>query len=261
METQSIQAIINAAVDSYGNAISEDSPRRNRFEYPFDSAKVCQLLVTNYQRIVLSRRAAFLDEDITRKRAQSVAFWLTNRNCKPSLLLQSKGPQMGKTTMARAIIETAKGLWHSLDWKEIEREQSRKAGHYCPLSDEDRDFLEYKQKQVIIPTLYTPDDIAGFIYRKELYHIDRIAAARFIILDDLGKKPGPPEKIFCDGEHHPFEKIIYYRAEKDLPTIITTNLDFPGLENDFGLGGRVIERLRGMCEIVNYWLQSSYSSR
>lgn len=261
METKSIQAIINAAVEDYGNALSEDTPRRNRFEYPFEAAKVAQLLEANYERIVLSRRAAFLDEDITRKRAQSVAFWLTNRNFKPSLLLQSEGPQMGKTTMARAIIETAKGLWRSLDWKDIERERSRKAGHYCPLSDEERDFLEYKQRQVIIPTLYTPDDIAGFIYRKEPYQIDRIAAARFVVLDDLGKMPGPPETIYCDGAHHPFEKIIYYRAEKDLPTIITTNLDFPGLEKDYGLGERVIERLRGMCEIVNFALQYAYSCR
>ena len=260
METQSIQAIINAAVEGYGNSLSEDSPRRNRFEYPIEAAKVAELLFSNYERIVLSRRAAFLDEDTNKTRAKIIAAWLTNRNCKPSILLQSHGPQMGKTTMARAIIETAKGLWRSLDWQEIQRERSRQAGHYCPLSDEERDFLEYSQKKVIIPTFYTPDDIAGFIYRKELYQLDRIAAARFIIIDDLAKQPGPPETIYYDGAHHPFEKIIYYRAEKDLPTIITTNETFEGMER-YGLGSRVIERLRGMCEIVNFSLQSSYSRR
>ena len=256
-----MQAIISAAVEDYGKTISEDTPRRNRFEYPFEADKVAQLLVANYERIVLSRRPVFLNEDITRERARFVAHWLTNRNCKPSLLLQSEGPQMGKTTMTRAIIETAKGLWHSLDWKDIERERSRKAGHYCPLSDEERDFLEYKQKQVIIPNLYTPDDIAGFIYRKELYQIDRIAAARFIVIDDLGKSPGPPERIFCDGEHHPFEKIIYNRAEKDLPTIVTTNRDFPGLEKDYGLGERAVKRMKGGYDIINFALQYDYSCR
>ncbi len=75
----------------------------------------------------------------------------------------------------------------------------------------------------------------------ELQIMDRAKNVPVLILDDLGTHN------FSEWTQNKIFSLINYRLNQQLPTIITTNLDFQTLEGV--LGPRVISRLVAGCEI------------
>lgn len=80
-------------------------------------------------------------------------------------------------------------------------------------------------------------------------HIKNLQRAQLLLLDDLGAERPTSYAIEC------LYRVLNYRDEQELSTIITTNLSADKLEEVFNsdggmLGGRLVSRLMGWAEVI-----------
>lgn len=100
----------------------------------------------------------------------------------------------------------------------------------------------YEVDFVKVPTLL--DDIRASFNSEERAAMPIFSRVRkrFVVFDDLGaERPNEwvIEQLF---------KIIDYRSENFLPTVITSNLSIPALEQK--IGKRTVDRVLGICDMV-----------
>lgn len=95
-----------------------------------------------------------------------------------------------------------------------------------------------------VSRFYQCDMVAERIRQDETYKYDVAFQKGLTILDDLGTE----SKVYGE-ESLPF--ILYRRYERDLPTVITTNLNLDQIGRKYG--ERIADRLRTFSRIVlNY---------
>ena len=70
----------------------------------------------------------------------------------------------------------------------------------------------------------------------------------YLLLDDLGEEP--PKCLNYGEEAYPITRLLLYRYDRLLTTIIATNLDVKGLEKTYG--GRLADRLYEQYQILPY---------
>lgn len=74
--------------------------------------------------------------------------------------------------------------------------------------------------------------------------VEKLLAARFLILDDLGAEPTNEYSLSC------LSRLIEARSTNLLPTFISTNLDPQSIKARYG--ERVLSRLIRMCAVIEF---------
>lgn len=111
--------------------------------------------------------------------------------------------------------------------------------------------LVKKQKQLlflIVPDLL--DELKASFNKQNVSEFDLLDIARtvpILFLDDLGAHN------YTEWTRNRIYSILNYRMNEQLPTIITTNLDFEQLDNC--LGERTCSRLLQMCRVFRLTVQ------
>ncbi len=248
-----IKQIINSVVNSYGEAAARTIAARKRFYYPLDPADATGLLISEYKNAVEARGRQYVADNETATRLHSIANWLTNPNCKPSLLLNGSLPGTGKTTTARAIERMAKGLKKAFNAQEIETARSKAAGKWIKMEDSERNTLTMCEASIIVPVFYSAMDLANMVESGKAA-FEAAKRSNFLIIDDLGTEP-VSVKVF-GNEVFPIIEILQHRYAEMLPTIITTNLGLNSISDIYG--PRISDRLREMCETLYFAQSESY---
>lgn len=250
---KNLEDIIGRAVDSYGKIAAETIAPRKRFCFPIDSNTAASLLISEYKNTVEARTRVYLADSETAGRLHSIANWLTNRNCKPSLLLYGSLPGTGKTTTATAILRMAQGLRAAFNAQTIQAQRCREAGKYIPLEESEKNLLSMCEAAVIVPSFYTAVDLANIV-ESNRSTFEAAQRCNFLIIDDLGIEQY--SRRVYGNEVFPIIEILQYRYANMLPTIITSNLGFNGIADRYG--DRIADRLREMCETLYFAQGESY---
>lgn len=129
---------------------------------------------------------------------KKAAKWLTG-NCKPGLLLFGTVGN-GKSTLARAIGRLIEVLYESTYYD--------------------------RRKTVRTVSALELADIA----KNQPERFDSIKKAELLVIDDVGVEPAVV-KVW-GNEISPFTEIMYYRYDRVLWTLVTTNLDDEDFTND-----------------------------
>ncbi len=141
--------------------------------------------------------------DLERK-ISTVAKWLINGK-KPGLLLFGSIGS-GKTTLARAIMRTINYLYYS-----VYRDQRKEIAEISALN-----------LVKLIASGEKPDEESFLRFQKR----------EMVFIDDLGLEPAAIKNY--GNEILPVVDLLYYRHDRMLFTICTSNLDMDGLEEKYG---------------------------
>jgi len=141
--------------------------------------------------------------DLERK-ISTVAKWLINGK-KPGLLLFGSIGS-GKTTLARAIMRTINYLYYS-----VYRDQRKEIAEISALN-----------LVKLIASGEKPDEESFLRFQKR----------EMVFIDDLGLEPAAIKNY--GNEILPVVDLLYYRHDRMLFTICTSNLDMEGLEEKYG---------------------------
>jgi len=144
---------------------------------------------------------------------KSTVTWITGPTYRSCLLLQGTNGN-GKTTLMEAVYQ----LYRAVDASIVSVKCERLVEFFImQLSGVSSAYTEYK------------------------------TAAR-ICIDELGIEP---ERCMVYGvEYTPIQSLLMYRYEKQLPTIITTNLSDAMIEQRYGV--RIMDRIAEMCTILRF---------
>ena len=248
-----LKQIFAQVVNNYGKDAAHSTAALKRFYYPIDASKAAELLASEYKNTVEARGRLYLADNETATRLQSIANWLTNASCKPSLLLYGSLPGTGKTTTARAIARMARGLKAAFNAESIQEQRCKDAGKWIPLENYERDYLSMCENSIIVPVFYTAMELANMVESSKAT-FEALKRTQFLIIDDLGTEP-VSVKVF-GNEYAPIIELLQHRYAEMLPTIITTNLGLNQIAATYG--PRISDRLREMCEMLNYAQGESY---
>lgn len=248
-----IEDIIEKAVSGYNDSLSTAPQARTRFCYPITMERAYSLLMCAYKNAVEERVPTFQDDAETPRRMQSIANWLTNPARKPSLLLTGGLTGTGKTTAAKALKDMARGLKESFDSNKIQAQMSREAGAYVPLSEDAKSRLSWCESRVIVPVMFTANDIARMA-EDQGGGYDGATRAPFLIIDDLGTEQRILKRY--GNEILPLTDLLLFRYENMLPTVITTNLSHSQIAEQYG--PRISDRIKEMCETLVFTQTESY---
>ena len=251
-----IKDIIGRAINDCSKAAAGAIAIKKRFRFPLEAGEAAALLLSYYKIAVEERGRIYIADNETARRLQSIANWLTNPNCKPSLLLHGSQPGTGKTTTAAAIDKMARGLKEVFNAQAMQDKICREAGQYIPLEDEERMRLTMCENAVIIPAFYTAGDLAN-LEESNKTAFENAKHSSFLIIDDMGTEP-VSVKLY-GNEYFPIIEILQYRYAAMLPTIITSNLGLSSITNIYGQ--RISDRLGEMCEILFFAQGESYRRR
>lgn len=191
-----------------------DLPTRFKIDkYPED---VPAMLRECYIAEVMRRRMQFIDDEATQSHIEKAAKWLTG-NWKPGLLLFGTVGN-GKSTLARAIGGLIGILYEST------------------YSD--------RRKSVRTVSALELADIA----KNQPERFDSIKKAELLAIDDVGTEPSVV-KVW-GNEISPFVDTIYYRYDRQLFTIMTSNLNAEELANKYG--ERIADRFAEMFDRIAF---------
>lgn len=249
---ESLETILNRAVDACAVDLRNERPARRRFCYPIDRDTAARLLTDAYRVEVERGQYNFAPTLDTQAQIGGVAEWLTNPARKYSLLLYGR-PGTGKTTMVKAVQTMAKRLRESFG--PAGRERLQREVQTCFPPEVVREF-ERKEKAVIVPTYTTALTVAN-VAKDHREQFDQFCKIYYLIVDDIGPEP---KRVNSYGtEFLPIADLIQMRYERSLPTIITTNLgdaEIAGTPQFPGYGPRIMDRLNEMCEKIPYSARS-----
>lgn len=164
---------------------------------------------------VQRRGLVFTDDKETAAHINKAAYWLVNTNCKPGLILFGTVGN-GKTTLARAICKLIGILYASA--------------------------LSTERKGVVSVTALELATIA----KNEPERFETLKKAELLFIDDVGVEPSVV-KVW-GNEISPFVDMIYYRYDRQLFTIMTSNLNSEDLAEKYGL--RVADRFTEMLDQI-----------
>lgn len=174
-----------------------------------------KVLSMSYRMCVEHRGCPY--EDITgsevSEKIKSAAMWLKSPARRSCLLLQGL-PGTGKTTLTWAI--------------------------YSMLSTVNTSML-YTTSQKLF-------DYYNYLAAGTSAAFNEYMNAKRLFLDDLGNEP--PKYLYYGVEYNPIELLLNYRYERQLPTIITTNLSDAMIRERYG--ERISDRFAEMCTILRF---------
>lgn len=184
-------------------------------KFNFPPNVIEEALTNTYKKECVQRMITPQLDSYTTNAISSVARWLSaESHTKGSLLLRGYAG-VGKTTMLRAI----KALFNGFGLG----------------------------SKIMVKSAF---DINDNVKDKEVF--DKIKQVEFLLIDDLGQEHATIKD--WGNERNPFEELISARYESLGQTIISTNLVVVDgrdqIEERYGL--RVADRLREMCNTINY---------
>ena len=182
-------------------------------KYPED---VPAMLRECYIAEVMRRRMQFIDDEATQSHIDKAAKWLTG-NCKPGLLLFGTVGN-GKSTLARAIGSLIGILYESA-------------------------YFDQRKTVRTVSALELAD-----IAKNEPERFNGIKKAELLAIDDVGTEPSVV-KVW-GNEISPFVDTIYYRYDRQLFTIMTSNLNAEDLANKYG--ERIADRFTEMFDRIPF---------
>jgi len=163
-----------------------------------------ELLEIAYKNEVARRNGDPVITPDLEKKIATVAKWLISGK-KPGLLLFGSIGS-GKTTLARAIMRTINYLYYS-----VYRDQRKEIAEISALN-----------LVKLIATGEKPDEESFLRFQKR----------EMVFIDDLGLEPAAIKNY--GNEILPVVDLLYYRHDRMLFTICTSNLDMDGLEEKYG---------------------------
>lgn len=246
-----LETILRRALDNTAENLTSTAPRRVRFCYPIDQPTAARLLSTAYRVEVEARAMKLQTPPELSHQLAGVATYLTARDRKPSLLLYGGQPGTGKTTTVLAVIRMAKQLRESYGTAGIERLQNEL--QRC-LTDQERTAFERRENAVKVPQYCHALEIARLAKADPAKYNTLSESCGFLAIDDLGTEP--PEISDFGNKVLPLVELLLRRYDKQLPTIITTNLSEKQIADIYG--ARIADRLREMCERISYNRAESY---
>jgi len=202
--------------------LQKKASAKERFKVDKYTEDVPAMLRECYIVEVMRRRMQFIDDEATQSHIEKAAKWLTG-NHKPGLLLHGTVGN-GKTTLARAIGSLIGVLYES------------------PYSD--------RRKMVLTVSALELADIA----KNQPERFDNIKKAELLAIDDVGTEPSVV-KVW-GNEISPFVDTIYYRYDRQMFTIMTSNLKKEELADKYG--ERIADRFTEMFDRIVF---ENYSYR
>ena len=243
-----IQNIMQRALDSCGDYITPPKPRRPKI--PLAKEVVFKQLQEAYRIEVQNRGKDYVDDPFTQERLSKCADWLTNPKLRPSLLLYGNSVGTGKTTIAIAIMQASKAIRTAYSSEGVSRLQA-KTGKY--IEPGIRDYFDALSTSIRVPNFYTANQLST-IAADDKSRFNMIANCSYLIIDDLGVEPTSVK--YYGTTILPLAELLCSRYESQKPTIITTNLSYVAISENYGI--RVSDRLKEMCEAIPYVEKDSY---
>lgn len=161
----------------------------------------------------------FILDEATRSHIEEASKWLIGVNDKPGIMLRGYVGN-GKTTMMRAMILVISFITE----------------------------LNGYNNRVVVP-IYTARRIAALCAEKETrVEYRKLIGLPILAIDDLGEEPG--EIINYGMVYEPLKDMLLERYDKQLATIVTTNLQKDKLIEKYS--ERVYDRFREMMGVINF---------
>lgn len=199
--------------------------RRERYKLPVPADQAEQMLGQCYMGEMLKRGVKASVDDITRAKVAKAAKWLTG-DYKTGLLLYGTVGS-GKTTLALAVCELISILHHSAIVSESKGVARVTANNLVEL----RTACHDKERALA---------------NEQKFELFRSAPMLFI--DDIGVESASIKT--WGNELTPVIDLLYHRYDKQLFTIITSNLDDNGIGGFYGC--RVADRFNEMFDRISY---------
>ncbi len=186
----------------------------------FDEPTICNMLMRCFQAEVEMRRILFVADNDTRRNVSKAAKWLTG-DYKVGLILYG-GVGNGKTTLARSICKLIAILCKKETWT---------------------------GKGVV--TVSALDLSKMIVDAPEQYN--EIKESEMLFIDDMGIEPSTVKS--WGNELSPVTELLYFRYDKQLFTLATSNLNDEELSKWYGI--RILDRFNEMFDRV-YFTGKSY---
>lgn len=193
-------------------------PVAARFKIDRYINEVPELLQMCYVSEVEARGRKFVDDEYTRTHIRKVARWLVGGSPKAGLFLYG-GVGNGKTTMARATAKLINTLYDSA--------------------------YSVERKGVLTVSALELADIAK---QEDGARFRQIKNAELLHIDDVGCEP-TSVKVW-GNEVSPLVDALYYRYDKLLYTVITSNLYEEDIYKRYG--ERIADRFSEMFDLLSF---------
>lgn len=213
--------------------IQKTTTKRCYNKIPLPESEIERVLAAFYAKVVESTSKTVEKPQMELK---NVAKWLEYNYTKPWLVIYGNIGN-GKTTTVKAIVKVYEAI------KNVSQQQLKDTS--C-LSDRQIDQIE-KRAALHVPVIYSAQDIA-VIANTSAEAFEAIKKLPSLIIDDIGVEP---TKVLHYGtEICPIAEILYWRYEKRLMTIMTTNLNFKQISEYYG--DRIADRMTELSPRIAY---------
>lgn len=221
------QPIQRIDIVAFANLLRKRSPAVARFKIDRYTQDVPAMLRECYRFQVENRGYSYQEDEATRQHLTMAARWLVGESMKPGLFMYGT-PGCGKTTLARAISQLINTIYHS--------------------------DISFERKGVsFIPASALTEAAKG--EKQEL--LADLKNTELLCIDDVGTEPASL-KVW-GNEVSPLVDLLYHRYDRQLFTIITSNLEG---DEDIAkrYGVRVADRFVEMFDLIGFD-NSSYRLR
>ena len=192
-----------------------NEPQRFKVDRYVDD--VPEMLLIAYTETVKQRMIPFKETPEVKEYIAKVAKWLVSHNCKPGLMLYGQVGN-GKTTMAKAACSMINTLYHSA------------------LTHECKSVWQISALDLAV------------IARNDSERFERIKKTEMLFIDDLGCEPVTVKS--WGNELTPVVELLYHRYDKQLFTIISSNLSDSDFKERYG--DRIDDRMREMFDRLSF---------
>lgn len=183
------------------------------FKLPYDTESIIDLLTITVKGEVAKRGGQLILTDGLKDSIKKVSNWLSGGSKCGILLCGMVGN--GKTTMAKAVISL------------INRCDIYYTG--------EKSFRPFVAKMVNARDLVK---ISEDVARQDYWQAD------MLVIDDLGDEPA--EVMSYGNVQSPIIELLYYRYDRMLPTVVTTNLNMREQQVRKKYGDRIADRFNEM---------------
>lgn len=245
----------------------------------FTADEVLPCLLSSYEAVVTSRGAyEYRPTPEIDKALAAISRWMTDPQKKRGLILYGAHPGSGKTSSALAIMTCYARLSRVAAYP-FEEELTELQGRSDYLYDQgghqdERDSIAHRMDEIreIINTKIRPiphdvnfttaakiadvvrgadpdyDAVEQYAHQETRLSVKYTTPAPILIIDDLGTEPTEIKQF--GNSRLPLVDVLTRRYEKQLPTIVTSNLSDSGMAKIYG--PRIVDRLNEMCEKVHF---------
>lgn len=209
-------------VGALTQALKREKVSRERFSLEISESDACNGIYSAMKASVEYRGHTFTLDEPTKNHIRQAARWLIDPNGSPGLMLMGLCGN-GKTTMAEAISRLMSFI--------TERENGYTNRSIMRL---------HKAKHI------TRLCAASEKFKEQYDDYEDLFKQPMMIIDDLGEEP--KEVMVYGMIHTPIVDLVCERYDKQLLTIVTTNLDTPDLSEKYG--ERITDRFREMMTTI-----------